>query len=87
MFSDPETFKQSLRTAHQGVGQGRGRDFHIVEVIAWGTLRSGSESLKVLHSLLLSDQSAHKLFFFFFKDLILFIFGCVGSSLLRAGFL
>ena len=25
--------------------------------------------------------------FFFFKDLILFIFGCVGSLLLRAGFL
>ena len=45
-------------------------------------------------SILLSSSSLMKFplsgmlfFFFFFKDLILFIFGCVGSSLLHAGFL
>ena len=28
-----------------------------------------------------------QLFFFFFKLIYLFIFGCIGSSLLQAGFL
>ena len=39
------------------------------------------------HTIHCGEEAIDYKLFFFFKDLILFIFGCFGSSLLRAGFL
>ena len=40
----------------------------------------------LLNLIATSDTLSHSILFFFFNQIYLFIFICVGSSLLRAGF-